>query len=294
MTWSLFYSVTPGYAQAMGIPIKRGRFINESDTEKTPSVIVVDELLAHEVFPGEDPIGKRLTVPGLAGMPEFHLEIVGVVGHVTHWGLDTDSQATIRYQMYLPLQQIPDPFTAAVASNVTLVVRTRGEPHSMAEVIKRRIQEVDKDQPVAGVTSMEEIVSASMAQRSFALLLLGVFGGVAMMLAATGVYGVMSYMVTQRSHEMGIRLALGATSGGIVKLVTGNGLKLAALGVGIGLVASFVLTRWMAGLLFGVSATDPITFAGIAVVLVGVALAACYLPARRASKVDPMVALRYE
>lgn len=294
MTWSLFYAISPGYAQAMGIPLKRGRFINDNDTEKTNTVIVVDELLAEGVFPGEDPIGKQLTVPPIAGLEEMHLEIVGVVGHVTHWGLDTDSQANIKYQMYLPIRQIPDPFVGAVASNITMVARTQKEPRSMAEEVKRRIQEIDKDQPVTNVLTMEEIVSASMAQRNFALLLLGIFGGVAMMLAATGVYGVMSYMVTQRSHEMGIRLSLGATAGGIVRLVTGNGLKLAALGVGIGLVAAFVVTRWMAGLLFGVSATDPLTFAAIAIVLVLVALVACYVPARRASKVDPMVALRYE
>jgi predicted permease len=297
MTWALLYPVTSGYAQAMGIPLKRGRFITEQDSETTARVAVVDELLAEGVFPGEDPIGKRLTVPPIAGIPEFQLEIVGVVGHAKHWGLDTDSQAKIQYQLYLAQPQVPDPFVGALASNITLVARTRSEPLSMVEEVKRQIAMVDKDQPVSNVRTMKEIVAGTMARRNFALLLLSIFAGVAMVLATTGIYGVMSYMVTQRTHEMGIRMALGATSGGVVRLVAGNGLKLSVIGVGIGLVAAYAVTRVMSelsGLLFGVSPTDPATFGVIATLLIIVALAACYVPALRASKVDPMVALRYE
>ena len=294
MLWSLFYPVSAGYLKAMSIPLLDGRFITDQDTEKTARVVVVDEALARGVFPGEDPVGKQLTIQGLGDIPDMRCEIVGVVGHVKHWGLDSDATQTIQHQLYLPFDQVPDQFVKMLAQGVTLLARTNSDPMAMASSVQTQVNAVDKDQPVNNIMSMEQIISASISQQRFSMLLLGIFGAVALMLAALGIYGVMSYSVTQRTNEIGIRVALGASQSDVLKLVVGQGMTLALIGMGIGLAAAFGLTRLMASLLFGVSATDPLTFASIALVLAGVALLACYLPARRATKVDPMIALRYE
>jgi putative ABC transport system permease protein len=294
LTFALMYPTSPGYLKAMGVPLLKGRFLAENDTEKSSTVVVIDELMARGLFADQDPIGKRITIPGIGQIPDISCEIVGVAGHVKHFGLDADSKSKIQYQFYIPFAQIPDLFIPMVATNVTLLARTQADPLSLSAAIKKEILAVDKDQPVNNVRTMEQILTASISQQRFSMLLLGIFAGVALILAAVGIYGVMSYSVAQRTHEIGIRLALGASRSDVLRLVVGQGMTLTAGGVGAGLLGAFFLTRLMESLLFAISATDPLTFIAIALLLAGVALVACFVPARRATKVDPCVALRYE
>jgi putative ABC transport system permease protein len=292
--FALMYPTSPGYIKAMGIPLLKGRFLAEQDTEKTQTVIVIDESMARGLFSSEEPIGKLITIPGIGGIPDISCEIVGVVGHVKHFGLDMDVKSKIQYQFYLPFVQVPDLFLPSLSQNVTLLARTQADPISMTAAIKKEVLAVDKDQPINNVRTMEQILSTSISQQRFSMLLLGIFATVALILAAVGIYGVMSYSVAQRKHEIGIRMALGASRSDVLRLVVGQGMALTAAGVGAGLLGAFFLTRLMESLLFAVSATDPLTFIAIALLLAAVALVACAVPARRATKVDPMVALRYE
>jgi putative ABC transport system permease protein len=277
---TIFHANSPGYFQTMGIPLLKGRDFTEQDAEKAPPVLIINETMARQHFAGEDPIGKTMIVGYGAPVPR---EIIGIVGDVKHAGLTKD----LKVEMYSPCDQTPLPF-------ITLVVRSTSDTAGLLAAIRREVQAVDKDQPLASVRTMSERISNSIAQPRFYTLLLSVFAIVALMLAAVGIYGVMSYSVTQRTREIGIRMALGADRRNIVKMVIRQGMTPAVIGVAIGLAAAFVLTRFMASLLFAVSATDPLTFAAISLLLAAVALAACYIPARRATKVDPMVALRYE
>jgi putative ABC transport system permease protein len=277
------WNASPDYFKTMRIPLIKGRYFTEHDRAGSTPVAIIDETLAAKYWPDEDPVGKRITFEGGAANPIWR-EIVGVVGYVKQRGLEN---AEPRVQYYIPHRQ-------RTFGGMYLVVRTAGDPASLAPAVRGAIGSIDKDQPVYRVTTMEQMMANSLAQRRFAMLLLGIFAALAMVLAAVGLYGVMSYSVTQRTHEIGIRMALGAKPGDVLKMVVGQGAVLTSIGVGIGLVASFILTRWMAALLFGVSATDPVIFASIAVALSGVALLASYIPARRATKVDPMIALRYE
>jgi putative ABC transport system permease protein len=275
-----YYAVSPDYFKAMGIALIRGRIFTEQDRKDAPRVAIINETMAKKYFPDEDPIGKHINV---TNGPERFREIVGIVSDVKQYGLDRPTTA----QTYEPYLQTP-------FSSMTLIVRTEGNPASLSAAIRSQVLAVDKDQPVSRIRLLDQVVSDSVAKQRFSMTLLGVFAVLALILAAVGLYGVMSYAVTQRTHEIGIRMALGASARDVLKLVIGQGMMLALIGIGIGLVASFGLTRLMASLLFGVSATDPVTFAVISVVLTGVALGACFVPARRALKVDPMVALRYE
>jgi len=297
MLWALNYDVSPGYLRAMDIPLLRGRFISDADTRGSAPVMVIDEVMAKSLFPQEDPIGQSIMIavpegfgPGL----DQPIEIVGVVGHVKHFGLDTDDAAKIKYQVYLPFVQLPDQIMPAVATGMTMTVRTTVDPLSLVSAVRRRASEGNGNQTVFDVQTFEQIVSDSVAGRRFSMLLLGVFAGLALVLAAVGIYGVISYTATQRTHEIGIRMALGAERTDVLRLVVGHGLRLTLIGVGVGLAAAVGLTRLMASMLYGVRPTDIATFAAVSLLLAGVAVLASYVPARRASTVDPMVALRHE
>jgi putative ABC transport system permease protein len=274
--------VTANYFDVLGMRLLKGRSFTSTDTAGSPHVTVINETLARHLWPGEDPIGKRLR----HGYPENQSpwrEVVGVVADVKLNGIERDTPM----QAYLPFAQEPWP-------NFGIVVRTTGDPLQAAATVERTIHEIDKDLPVFSVRSMDQLLGNSTAQRRLTLTLLVSLAALALLLAAVGIYGVMSYWVRQRTQEIGIRLALGAQRADVLKLIFSQGLKMTLLGIGIGLIAAVVLTRWMESLLFGVSATDAATFAAISLLLTTVALLACYLPARRAMRVDPMVALRYE
>jgi len=290
MNWALFYLAEPGYRQAMGTPLLRGRFITDADTEKSTPVVVIDEFLANKFFPNGDAIGKRLNL----GILELQPEIVGIVGHVKHWGLDTDSQNKIQAQVYFPLVQVPDKFLPLLTSGVGVVLRSRNEPMSLLPSIRHSISQINSEHVIYGSQTLEEIVSDSLADRRFAMVLLGVFAGLALLLSSIGIYGVISYLVGQRIQEIGTRMALGAQRRDVMQLILGRGVLLAAIGVGVGALLAVALTRQMRSMIYGVSAADPVTFLGVSLLLMLVAVAACYVPARRAMRVDPMMALRYE
>jgi putative ABC transport system permease protein len=274
-------SVSSEYLQAMRIPLLRGRYFNERDRTGAPDVVIIDEILAQRYFPDEDPIGKRVAVES----PQWR-EIVGVVGPIKYKGLDVDYQG----QLYFPHAQ--DPWRGMYRMN--LVVRTAAEPMSFVSAVRGAMQRVDKNQPVYRIMTMEQLVADSISQRRLSMFLLGLFASLAMLLAAVGLYGTLAYSVAEWTHEIGIRMALGAQRENIFKLVVGQAMILTATGVAFGLAAAFALSRLISGLLFGVAPTDPGTFAAVPLLLTAVALMACYVPARRATKVDPMVALRYE
>jgi predicted permease len=291
MSPSLFYMVAPGYQQAMQIPLKQGRFFSPDDNEHSANVVVIDESFAREYFPKQNPIGQRIHIGILDTTPE----VIGVVGHVKQWGLDQDGDAKhpIHAQAYMPFLQIPDKFFSGPLS-VEVVIRSQAPPATMAGPVREAIQKMNSENVMYETKPMEEIVAESLAARRFSMILLSVFAALALLLSSIGIYGVLSYVVGQRSREIGIRIALGAQRADVLRLMLGEGMKMALVGVAIGIVAALALTRLMVQMLFGVSATDPLTFLGVAAVLAGVALAACYIPARRAMRVDPIVALRYE
>ena len=275
--------ISPGYFDTMSIPLLAGRRFNDQDTDTSPNVVVISETMARRFWPGENPIGRRIAGGRVRSDADW-IQIVGIVKDVRQFELNAEP----RPQMYMSYRQ------AGFFAPEDLVVKTDVEPASMAAAVRKAVWEIDKDQPVSNIKTMEEILAESIARQRFSMLLLGVFAGVALLLAAVGIYGVMSYSVAQRTHEIGIRMALGAQTGAVLKLAVGYGLKLVVAGVLIGLVAAFALTRLMSTLLFGVTPTDPATFALISLLLVGVAAVASYIPARRATKVDPLIALRYE
>jgi predicted permease len=290
MNWTLRYTVDPGYLDAMKIPLKRGRFLTPQDNEHAPFVAVIDESFAGRYFPQQDPIGKRVNLKGI----DKPLEIVGVVGHVKQWGLDADDKETLHAQLYFPFMQIADKDMQQTSGGVDVLLRFDGPEQAALDSIRRAVTAMDNQQFLFNVETFDEIISKALAAQRFSIILLGVFAGLALLLASVGIYGVISYVVGERTHEIGIRLALGADRLHILRLILGRGAVLAMAGVGLGLVSALALTRLMASLLYRVRSTDPLTFGGVAILLTLVALAACYIPARRASKVDPMVALRYE
>ncbi|HEV7377153.1 MAG TPA: ABC transporter permease [Pyrinomonadaceae bacterium] len=274
--------ISPGYFQAMSIPMRKGRAFEDQDKTNAPSVIIVNETFARRFFPGEDPIGKSI-IPG-EGRVTIAREIVGVVGDVRHAGLDTETTP----EYYVPYEQTP-------VYGLAVVVRTvSGKPTNIAAALRGVIMSMDKEQPVYNIRPMTQLLDESVARRRFNMMLLGGFALLALLLATIGIYGVISYSVAQRTREIGIRIALGAQIRDVIKLVLKQGLALALVGLAAGLLVSFFMTKLMSSLLFGVSATDPITFGSVAFILLFVALLACYIPARRAAKVDPNVALRYE
>jgi predicted permease len=276
--------VTPDYFQAMQIPLLKGRYFTEQDSKDSLPVTIIDDVLADRYWPDQDPVGKRIAghFDSKAGQLNWRT-IVGVVGHVKRYGLD----GKVKEQYYFPEAQRTQP-------NMALLVRSASDPARLVPSIRDAIHAVDKDQPIYRVMSMEELVSNSVAQKRFSMLLLAIFAGVALLLAAVGIYGVMSYSVTRRTHEIGIRMALGASRADVLKMVVRQGMTLTLIGVGVGLGVAFLVARVMSSLLFGIGSHDPATFIMIPAILTGVALGACFIPARRATRVDPMVALRYE
>jgi putative ABC transport system permease protein len=283
------YSVSPDYFQTMGIELLRGRTFTAQETPDTSPVVIIDEALAQQHFPNADPIGQRLSQVGSATL---NYEIVGVVRHVEQDNLD--GQGTRTPEFYLNFNQIPFDRLATQVRRINLLTRTTVDPASLTSAVRGQVGALNKDQPVFNVRTMAEIVGQSIAPRRFSMMLLAVFAVAALALASIGIYGMMSYAVTQRTREIGLRMTLGAQRGNVLRMVIGQGMKLALVGVALGLVASLALTRTMKTLLFGVNATDPVIFVGIASLLLVVALLACWVPARRATKVDPLVALRYE
>ena len=274
---------TPGWFAAMGIPLVRGRLIERTDDNKAPRVLVVNEAFAKRYFPNTDPIGKRIRLGKLtADFP--WATIVGTVGDVRNFTLDAPPEPT----MYWPVAQIRA--TPALA----IVVRTQSDPEALTSSVRNAIAEVDPAQPIYDMQSLDQLVAKSLGQRRFTLTLMVLFGVIALVLSAIGIYGVMAFAVSQRTQEIGIRMALGASALDVLKMVVGSGMFLAAIGVAVGLIGAFAVTRLMASLLFGVSPTDLVTFGLVTGGLLMVALLACYIPARRATKVDPLVALRYE
>jgi predicted permease len=292
MSWVIDYVVDPDYLKIMETPLRSGRFFTARDDEHSPPVIVIDDVFARQYFPNENPVGKRLFLE--IGQGNMQAQIVGVVAHVNQWGLDTDDTERLRAQLYFPFMQLPDPTMALAPTGMRMIVRTQGAAPGVFDSIRHSLQQVNSEQVVYGAQTMPEVISDSTAARRFSAILLGSFAIVALLLSGVGIYGVISYLIGQRTHEIGIRVALGAQPSRVLIQVLGEGLKLAITGAAIGLAAAFALTRLMTSLLYGVSPTDPLTFAAVAALLVTVALAACYIPARRAAAVDPMVALRHE
>ena len=273
------YSMVAGnYFQAMGIPLRRGRFFSDTDKQGSPPVMIIDETLAAKYWPRKDPIGRRISVMG-----DKPLEVVGVVGHVKHYGLDQKA----RVETYYPFRQAP-------MHDMYLVLRTASDPAGMTAAVSNEVHAMDKDLAVDKVRTMRNVVAASMATRRFSMVLLGVFAGLALALAAIGIYGVMAYSVAQRSHEIGIRMALGAQREDVMKLVVSDSLLLCLTALLVGIPSALAATHLLSSLLYDTKTNDPVAFAAVSLLLTGVALAATYFPARRAMKVDPMVALRYE
>ena len=287
MSWAIDYIVEPGYLKAMSIPLQKGRFFTDQDNEHSPQVIVVDDVFARKFFPNQDPIGKRI----LWAAP---VEIVGVVGHVKQWGLDSDDNWKLRAQVYIPCAQMPDTFVTRQPSGSMVIVRSDKAASGLLDSIRHVSQQMSSEQVIFSPQSMDAIIADSLAERRFSMILLGTFAALALLLASVGIYGVLSYVVGQRTNEIGIRMALGARQFDILRLILAGAGKLTLIGVAVGLVCALGLTRLMANLLYGVGPRDPLTFIAVPAILISVALLASYLPARRATKVDPMAALRYE
>ncbi len=290
MNMTLFYIVEPGYLSTMGIALKQGRFFTNQDDERAPQVAVIDEVFARKYYPGSNPIGRYINLGD-----DDRRQIVGVVGHVKQWGLDTDDEERLQAQLYVPFRSASDNELTTTAVGVIRSgadIETDSTP--LVNSIRHVAQVLNSQNIVSRPKTMNQVIAGSLAQKRFSMIVLGTFASVALLLASLGIYGVISYLVGQQTQELGIRIALGAGRRDILALVLGRGMKMALAGVGAGLIAAFGLTRLMSSLLFGVRATDPLTFVAIAVLLTVVASLACYLPARRATKVDPLEALRTE
>src|SRR5262249_25988598 len=292
MPFALWYRVGPDYLKVMKIPLLRGRFLTAQDDANSLGVCVIDEDFARKFFGDEDPIGKRLNFSLVYNQP---LQIVGVVGHVKHYGLDETVSSPIQAQFYMSPLQLPDDQLKSFAiSGTGYVIRTQDSPGAFAGAVRDALRQFNSKAVLYQPETMDSLIEHSLASRRFAMILLAVFAAMAMVLAGIGIYGVISYTVGQRTREIGIRLALGAQRSHVLKIVMGQGARFALLGVLIGLAAAAGLTRLMGRILYGVSATDPLTFAAVAIVLTLIALAACYIPARRVMRLDRVLALRHE
>jgi predicted permease len=279
-------TVSSGYFRTLGIPLLRGRLFGDSDRNRTDEILIINDALARRYFPARDPVGQRIQT----GDPDPKAPwetIVGVVGDVKYSGLDAAPQPTL-YKPY---------FEAGWTSwsrEMFIVVRTNADPKAVASTLRSAVQSSDGNLPVTDIHTMNDLLSKSVAQPRFRTLLLGIFAAVALLLAVVGIFGVMSYLVERRTQEIGVRMALGASRGNVLRMILGEGLRVVLIGIGLGLIEALVLGRLVKSLLFGVQPTDPLTFFSAAVLLTLVALAACYIPALRATRVDPMIALRHE
>jgi putative ABC transport system permease protein len=277
--------VSPDYFPLLRTPLLRGRAFTEADDSKGQRVALANETLARKYWPGGDAVGQHIQFTGVGPRSPntSWITIVGVVGDIKSDGMDVVTGPRI----YLPVNQSP-------SYGIVVYLRTNADPGALGDIVRREVQSVDPSIPVFGVRTMDELVAKYLAQRKFALELLGVFAGVALLLASIGIYGVMAYTFSRRTNEIGIRMAMGAQRGDIFKIAVAEGALIVAFGLSAGLASSLVLTRFLQTMLFGVNPTDPFTFAAISGLLAAVAMAACFVPARRATRVDPLVALRHE
>jgi predicted permease len=291
MPIALASCVTPDYLEVMGIPLRQGRFFNDHDRLGGELVAVIDEVLAQHAFPHRDPVGKHLWVQAMGPGP---VRVVGVVGHVRHWGLANDDQAHVRDQLYYPFAQVPDRLMRLFATFMSMAVRTGIPPLNEVGPLRRQVRGATADQTLYEVRTMEQLASGTLDRQRFLLLLFGIFAGLALLLACIGIYSVLAYVTSRRVPEIGVRMALGATAHDCMRLVLRQSLGMVFAGVGVGLAAAFVAARLLERLVEGVRSTDPLIFATMISVLVLAALFASFLPARRASRVDPMSALRQD
>ena len=291
MSWTVSSIVGPSYFTTMKIPLQRGRVFSERDNEGTPTVVVIDDVFARMHFPDEDPVGKRIHV----GTFDFEaVEIVGVVGHVKMFGIDQDATTNVRAQLYISFRQLPDPVVAGVAAGLVVLARTQGDHASAIASVRSTVERAGGENVMFRIRTAGEIIAGYQATRRFAMYVLATFAVIALVLCCIGIYGVVSYSVTRRTTELGIRMALGATAATIMRLVLREGLRLTLVGVLVGLVAACFVTRFMSGMLFGVPAIDPMTFASVAGAVTLVGLIALVFPARRATRMDVLQALRTE
>ena len=290
MNMTLVYRVEPTYLKALSIPLKQGRFFTNHDDERSPPVVVIDEVFAHKYFPNQDPIGRRIHLDD----DNPPLQIVGVVGHVKQWGLDADDQQSLRAQLYQPFRQLSGfpPFGVDVIMRADAV--TGKAATAFFDSIRRVVQSQNSETVIFRPQTMNQVIAGTLATPRFSMILLNAFGVVALLLASIGLYGVISYLVGQRTHELGIRMALGAQRGNVVSLVIGQGMRRVLVGLALGLAGALALTRVLQRLLYEIKPTDPLTFGVVPLILLAVAVLACWLPARRAANVDPMTALRHE
>jgi len=277
--------VSPDYLKTMNIPLRQGRYFDKRDNANSMRVAIINETMARQYWPGENALGRRFNI-GDPNDGEW-MEIVGIVADVRQMGIDEPVKA----EMYFPYQQVTD-WPGFIPRE--LAIRTSGETSGIVSSVRQIIREVDPDQPISNIATMAEVLGVEAGQRRMGMIMLVAFSGLALLLASLGIYGVLAYFVTQHTNEIGVRMALGANRTNILALVLKKGMGLTLLGVAIGIAASFALTRLMSSLLFGVKASDPLTFVAVPLLLAGVALLACLIPARRATRVDPMIALRYE
>ncbi|HEX3253747.1 MAG TPA: FtsX-like permease family protein, partial [Pyrinomonadaceae bacterium] len=284
LPFALFRVVSPDYFRAMGIPLRRGRFFDSRDSTDSQPAVLINRRFADQYWPGQDAIGKRLKV-GPVDSPNEWLTVIGVVGDVRQTGLYEQ-----KLEFYVPYAQERRSFMAPR----DLVVRTKSDPALIAGAVRGAVWTVDKDQPVSNVRTLDQVFSAAISQERFQALMLGLFATLALILACIGLYGVISYSVVQRTHEIGLRMALGAQPVDVLRLVIRQGMTLTLAGLVVGIVAGTFATRVLSDLLFGVAPRDPLTFAGVPVLLLAVAFLACYIPARRATRIDPLTALRSE
>lgn len=279
--WGDLRVVSPGFAAALGLPLIKGRFLTERDREDAPRVVVVDQEMVRRYWPDADPIGRRIAFGGQSNPTPQWIEVVGVVGHTKHEGLDGED----RVQLYFPHRQVG-------LNSMWLAIRTAGDPMDLAASVREAVYSVDKDQPLSRVTAMSALIEQSLGQRLLSMLLLNLFAATALLLASLGLYGIMSYAVTERSQEIGLRMALGAERTSVLGLVMRQGLWLVGVGLAAGLAGALALTRLLKTQLFAVEATDPVTFGAVVVLLLGVAALATLVPALRATRVDPGEVLR--